>query len=234
MVVAIIQARMGSSRFPGKMMASLGGHPLLEWVLKRILQSEKIGSAILATSTDPRNDPLEALAEAAGVRVFRGDENDVLGRFAEAAKWAGAESIVRICADNPFVAPEEIDRLVTFFQEGGADYAFNHLNRLDSRYADGFGAEIVRYDVLQELALQATLQEHREHVTQYIWDHPTRFRIAVVPAPPDLAFPELRFDVDTPEDLLKLEKLVNAGVALDTPARDIVHMASLLSEPSLS
>jgi len=221
---------MGSVRFPGKMLAELGGRPLLEWVLRRVLHSREIDSACLATSTNARDDELENLAARLKVSVFRGDENDVLGRFAEAAQQAHAGTIVRVCADNPFVAPEEIDRLVRFFAAGDAVYAFNHLDRLGSRYADGFGAEIMRTDVLNEMAGKAADPGHREHVTTYLWDNATDYSIMVVPPPSELAHPELRFDVDTPKDLERLEKLVSAGVSLQTPAAEIVRLALAASE----
>jgi len=224
-VVAIVQARMGSTRFPGKMLADLGGHPLLEWVLHRVTRATMIDETILATSTHSRDDPLAELAKKCSVRVYRGDESDVLGRFVGAAGISEADRVVRVCADNPFVDPGEIDRLVDFFDSANSDYACNHLERPGSRYADGFGAEILCADLLQQVAAKATEEAHREHVTSYLWDHAKDYRLTAVPAPRALAHPELSFDVDAPADLARLESLVAAGVDLDTTAGRIVELA---------
>lgn len=228
--VAIIQARMGSSRFPGKMLAGLGGRPLLEWVLERVRRTEGLDGVVLATSSHPRDDGLDELAGKLGVEVFRGDEEDVLGRFVQAAKQTSADVIVRVCADNPFVAPEELQRLIRFFSDEALDYACNHMDRLGSKYADGFGAEILRRNVLEEVSGKARDPRHREHVTLYLWDHPGQYRLGVVSAPPELAHPEWRFDVDSPDDLEFLERLVATGVSLQSPAADIIRQAIAASE----
>lgn len=224
-VVAIIQARMGSSRFPGKMLSPLGPHAILEWVLRRVKRARTLDKVVLATSDRAADDALADLARANGVTVFRGSETDVLGRFAGAAKEAGASVVVRICADNPFVDPGEIDRLVTHFAASSCDYACNHQDRLGSRYADGFGAEILRASLLESVAVNTTEARHREHVTLYLWEHANEHKLCAVAAPAKLAFPELRFDIDTPGDLAVLEPLVRAGVAVETPAADIIQIA---------
>ncbi|MCM8622174.1 MAG: NTP transferase domain-containing protein [Candidatus Accumulibacter sp.] len=222
---AIVQARTGSMRFPGKMLRELHGSPVLEWVLRRVAESRRIDGLVLATSDLPEDSPLEDIAKCLGVSVFRGSESDVLGRFIGAAAECGAENIVRVCADNPFVDPREVDRLVAFFLDGDYDYACNHQNRLGSQYADGFGAEAVRADVLRAISRKATSARHREHVTLYVWDYPCDYRIGVVPAPSALAFPRLRFDVDSPDDLAYLDQLCQLGVSNCTSAAEIVRIA---------
>lgn len=222
--VAIVQARMGSARFPGKMLAQLGGRPLIEWVLRRVGGAAGVDEMILATSIHSRDDALAEFAGKLAVRVCRGDETDVLGRFVAAARMCRAERVVRICADNPFVDSGEIDRLIDYFGQNDCDYACNHLDRLGSRYADGFGAEIVDAELLRQVAAKATEARHREHVTLYLWDHANDYRMKAVPAPPELAYPELRFDVDEPGDLIRLEALA-ASVDLETRAARIVELA---------
>jgi aminopeptidase-like protein/spore coat polysaccharide biosynthesis protein SpsF (cytidylyltransferase family) len=224
-VVALVQARMGSKRFPGKMLMPLGGRPILEWVLHRVKQARTLDKVVLATSDTTADEGLADLARANGVKVFRGSENDVLARFAGAAKEAGASIVVRICADNPFVDPREIDRLVTYFAGSSCDYACNHQDRLGSRYADGFGAEILRTSLLKSIAEKVTEARHREHVTLYLWEHASEYRLCAVAAPDELAFPELRFDIDTPGDLVRLERLVRAGVVVEMTATDIIRIA---------
>lgn len=230
--VAIIQARMGSSRFPGKMLARLGDAPLLEWVVRRLLRATTLAQVVLATSDGAGDDPLAALATRLGVGVFRGSETDVLGRFVGAAKMARADNVVRICADNPFIDPSEVDRLVKDFADNPCDYACNHQDRLGSNYADGFGAEILSAGLLEKIAADATEARHREHATLYLWDHANEYRLRAPAAPAELAFPELRFDIDAPADLANLESLVRAGVGIDTSARDIVRIAQSSRRPA--
>lgn len=223
--VAIIQARMGSSRFPGKMLARLGGIPLLEWVVRRLLRATTLAQVVLATSDGPGDDALTELVTKLGIAVFRGSEADVLGRFVGAARMASADNVVRICADNPFIDPAEVDRLVRHFADHPCDYACNHQDRLGSAYADGFGAEILPMALLERIATDATELRHREHTTLYLWEHASEYELSAPSAPAGLAFPELRFDVDAPADLANLEALVSAGVNIDTPACEIIRIA---------
>ena len=223
--VAVVQARMGSQRFPGKMMAPLGTAPLLSWVLRRVSAAGEVDEVMLATSDNERDDPLAELAAQLGVSVFRGPEDDVLARFVGAATAANAEWAIRVCADNPFVDPGEIDRLVRFFSANPCDYACNHLDRMGSGYADGFGAEILSLSLLQRLAVLASDARHREHVTLYLWDHQNDFRLSAVPAPPELHHPRLRFDVDQPIDLESLAHHVANGVTVMSAAAHIVQAA---------
>lgn len=224
-VVALVQARMGSTRFPGKMVSDLGGRPVLEWVLQRTKQAKLLDKVVLATTDLSRDDVLEELAKRLDVAVFRGSESDVLGRFAVAANLHGADVVVRICADNPFIDAREIDRLVEYFENIPCDYACNHQDRLENLYADGFGAEILSNALLQRIARDASNVKYREHATSYIWDNHEEFIIRAVPAPKQLAYPELRFDVDTAQDLDRLKELVSAGVGVDAAAPEIVRIA---------
>lgn len=216
---------MGSTRFPGKMLALLGGIPLLEWVVRRLLRATTLAQVVLATSDGVRDDALAELAANLGVEVFRGSETDVLDRFAGAAVLTKADNIIRICADNPFVDPKEIDRLVEFFEENTCDYACNHLDRLGSGYADGFGGEIFSVELLRQLAGLAKDSRYREHLTSYLWEHQSQFRLKAMDAPRELRFPELRFDIDQPRDLDRLESLVETGVQIESKAASIVEIA---------
>lgn len=224
-VVALVQARMGSTRFPGKMLAPLGGVPILEWVLTRTLQSKLLDGVVLATSDLKRDDDLVRIAKKIGVNVYRGNEVDVLGRFAAAAKFNDADSIVRVCADNPFIDPGEIDRLIQFYQNDLCDYACNHQERLGNHYADGFGAEILSSELLIKIANIAMDIKYREHVTLYLWDNFDKFRIKALLPPPGLNQPRLRFDIDTFEDYEYIKSLVLKGVSIDMPASRIIDLA---------
>lgn len=222
-VVGIIQARMGSSRFPGKMMAKLDDKPLIEWVLRRVSMSEKLDEVVLATSDKIENDPLEEIAKELGISVIRGDENDVLSRFYQAGEQFSAQCIVRICGDNPFIDGSEIDRLIEYFLKSRPDYAFNHLDRMSNNYADGFGAEIFSRNVLEDLNRLCTSQRHREHVTIYLWDNPYAYNIETFSSPDELAYRDLRFDIDTSEDLERLNPIA-LEVGINGKASDFVKV----------
>tara|TARA_B100000686_G_scaffold142681_1_gene150135 strand:- start:122 stop:859 length:738 start_codon:yes stop_codon:yes gene_type:complete len=212
--IAIVQARMGSSRLPGKMMMDLCGKPLLYWVLSRVKRARLTDATLLATSDKGKDDPLEEVANQLNVRVFRGSETDVLSRFIEAAKMSRADYIVRICGDNPLIAPEEIDRLIEFYKntlkkENGPEniYAFNLASELGNQYPDGFGAEILSISLLKKISSLDDQLSSREHVTKYILDHPEQFRIRTFAAPKEIAYPSVKLDVDTKEDFEKIKFL---------------------------
>lgn len=222
-VAVVVQARVGSSRFPSKMLAPLADRPLIDWVLGRVGRSARAGTLVLATTTDPADDALADRAAGTAFAVVRGSADDVLGRYVAALDARPADLVVRVCADNPFVAPEEIDRLVDAFDPARHDYACNHQSRLGSDYADGFGAEILAAGTLRDLAARATAPAHREHVTSYVWDHADRYRIHALPAPAGLAYPGVRLDVDTPGQLASLDAFARrAGIGIATPATEIV------------
>ena len=220
----VVQARMDSRRFPAKMLAPLAGRALIDWVLGRVARAMRADLRVLATTADPADDALAARAAAAGFAVVRGSSDDVLGRFVAALDAHPCDRVVRVCADNPFVAPEEIDRLIGAFDPSRHDYACNHQSRLDSRYADGFGAEILPAAVLRAVALRAMHPAHREHVTSFVLDHAAEYRILALAAPAGLAHPEVHLDVDTPGQLADLEAFVRAsGVGLETPAVQVLE-----------
>ena len=222
-VVAIVQARMGSSRFPGKMLAKLGDRDLLSWVLTRVCNAKQVDQVVLATSTSRDDDRLADVASKFNIVVVRGSQDDVLDRFVQSAKVSQADLVVRVCADNPFVAAEEIDRLVVAHNSGNYDYSCNHQQKLGNKYADGFGAEILSASLLNDIARLTTQTSHLEHVTSYIWDNSSKFKIQAVVAPAELAFPEVKLDIDTPQELQQLNEFVNNfAVTTSASAAEIV------------
>ena len=126
-IIGIVQARMGSTRLPGKSMVRLQDKPIIEHVLRRVRRAQTLTEVILATSDHLRDDVLCEVAERLGVQVFRGPEDDVLKRFVLTAQRFGADIVVRMCADNPLVAPQEIDRIVKHHLCTGADYSFGEF-----------------------------------------------------------------------------------------------------------
>lgn len=206
-IVAVVQARMGSTRLPGKSMMDLGGRPLLENVLRRVAAARTIDATVLATSDLPGDAVLPEVAHRLGLHSLRGSESDVLSRFIQAGRQHEADVVVRICADNPLVDPGEIDRAVTTHLESDADYTFNHIPAMGNDYPDGFGAEVVNFPILEEIAERSGAPRHREHVTVYIWDNPDGYNIQTVHAPAAIAAPDVKLDIDTPEDMERMRKL---------------------------
>ena len=223
-VTAVIQARLGSSRFPGKMLATLGGHTLLEWVVSRVSHAASLNRVVVATTQDSVDDRLVKVCNDLGVEAVRGSTNDVLARFADALRGDPAQVVVRICADNPFVDPECIDVVVRELAESGCDYAFNHRPLGDCNYPDGFGAEAMTRTMFDSLATQALSSQQREHVTLAIVDGSLPARMHACRAEGPLKRRELRFDVDTPDHLATLENFVRTkSLDFDTTASEIIE-----------
>ena len=223
--IAVIQARLGSQRLPEKMLADLGGHSLLDWVVTRVRRSTMLDEVIVATTEESRDDRLAAECERLGVNVIRGSTDDVLSRFAKAVKGDAADAVVRVCADNPFIDPTCIDQLVQEFRESGAEYTFNHRPHGNCDYADGFGAEILSRSLLDKLLSSQLSPQHREHVTLAVVDGTIPARTHACSAPSELAHPQLRFDIDTADDLARLRQIVEAGrLTLVTSAVQVVRV----------
>lgn len=203
-VIGIIQARMGSSRLPNKMMLSLHGKPIIEWVVKRVQKSKLLDDIIVAIPNDKKNDILEKYLKKLNVKTFRGNENNVLNRFYETVKDKNASHIVRICADNPLICGREIDNLINFYKNNKCDYAYNHIPK-NNKYPDGLGAEIISFDLLKYMNEIVTEECHKEHSMSYIWDNKDKFNIKTFdPLDERLYHPELKFDIDTFDDYYKL------------------------------
>lgn len=213
-VVAVIQARMGSTRFPAKMMANLNGRPILEWVIYRLTRCSLVDEVILAIPEEPRSRELRRMGERLCVSIFEGPEHDVLERFRQALEGKAYDAFVRVCADNPFVCPTEVTNLIREFEKSGADYAYNHIPR-NNLYPDGFGAEIVSRAAFKKILAKADGANQREHCFNYIWQNLREFSIHTFDPPDEeMHHPELRFDVDTVADLENLRSL-NVNFAMD-------------------
>jgi len=202
--LGIIQARLISSRLQYKMMLSLHGDPIIKWVVERSKQSKKLSTLIVAIPDSPNDDLLAKYLKKLNVEVFRGAETDVLKRFYETARKKKAENVIRICADNPLIAGDEIDNLIDFYSKNHCDYAYNHIPD-GNKYPDGFGAEIVPFEILEELYKKTYDPRHREHCLLYLKDNRQNYLIKTFDPPnPEIHHPEIRFDVDTFEDYRKL------------------------------
>lgn len=227
-ILIIIQARMGSKRLPGKMILKLNNHCILEWVIKRIKQIKNKAHIIIATTKEKKDDKICKIAKKNKIKFFRGPTNDVLKRFYLAAKKFKPKFVVRVCADNPFIDSGEIDLLINKFKSKSNDYACNHNNKLNSLYADGFGAEIFTFKSLEKINIKAIKKSQREHVTKYIWDNKKKFKIYSIPAKKMLAYPNLKFDINTKKDLIFMNSFVKKNaISISTKAKDIIKLRKI-------
>jgi len=208
-VAGVIQARMGSNRLPGKSMAKVYEQfSLLGMVILRVMKAKKLDMIILATSENNNCDPLVEVADRLGILTVRGSEVDVLSRFVNAIQIYKPDVVVRICADNPLIAPGEIDKLVDFSQKGQYDYAAN--NTPDCGLPDGLGCEILHSDTIINLTAKELDIGYLEHVTSYITSNPDQYSIGWLKAEPELWMPELQLDIDTKSDLEKMQKVCSS------------------------
>ncbi|HEY3948272.1 glycosyltransferase family protein [Phenylobacterium sp.] len=198
MNLAILQARMTSSRLPGKVMAPVLGEPMIGRQVERLRRSKRIDRLMVATSAGESDDPLAAYCEGLELTVYRGALDDVLERYATAARlFPKATAVVRLTADCPLTDPELIDKVIDHHHEANADYTSNTLGT--RTYPHGLDAEVIRPEVLQEAAERAADPYEREHVTPYVYRRPETYRLAGVARHDSLA--RLRWTVDLPSDL---------------------------------
>jgi spore coat polysaccharide biosynthesis protein SpsF len=195
-VVAIVQARMGSTRLPGKVLMDIAGKSMLARVVERLRLASTINEVLVATTDSPRDDDIVKECKACSVPVFRGDENDVLDRYFRAAQLSGAKIVVRVTSDCPLIDPEVTNKTVTAFLDASPDYAANTLTRT---YPRGLDTEVMSFGVLSKAWQLARARYEREHVTPYIYEHPAEFKL--LPVTGDADFSAHRWTVDTPEDL---------------------------------
>jgi spore coat polysaccharide biosynthesis protein SpsF len=205
----VLQARMGSSRLPGKAMRTLGEHTLLEHAIRRLLTSRY--PVVLATTAKPEDDCLVAAAEALGAHVFRGSENDVLDRYAQAARFFELHRVVRATGDNPAVDVDAVGRTLALLDRTSAGHVVEH------GLPYGAAVEAIRASALFEAAAATAEPYDREHVTPFIRRTP-RFRAIQALAPGHLRRPELRVTVDTEADLAFMGRLLAAIGPSPTPS----------------
>jgi len=195
-IVAIIQARMGSSRLPGKVSMDLGGETVLGRVVRRLQRSRHISKIVVATTTVPADEVIVAECDRLEVLCFRGSEHDVLDRYYQAARANAADAVVRITSDCPLIDPELVDETVEVFGDKHADYASNVFPRT---YPRGLDTEVFSFDALDRAWREAREAHQREHVTPYLYEHPQIFKLASLSGAAD--YSRYRWTLDTLEDL---------------------------------
>lgn len=200
--LAIIQARMGSTRLPGKVLADLGGASALSRLVSRTRRSTFVNGIVVATSANPADEAIVAECASLDVPCFRGSEEDVLDRYYHAARYYAAESVVRITADCPLLDPELLDELISAFLNTSYDYA---SNALPPRYPRGLGAEIFTAEALSRAWQNATQAYQRVHVTPYFYQNTHLFRLLCVVGKTD--YSHHRWTLDTVEDLALIRSI---------------------------
>ena len=198
----IVQARMGSTRLPGKVLRPVGHLPLLGHVVGRLSRLALSWPLIVATSTEEIDDAIVVWCSQANVPIFRGSEIDVLDRYVQCARASNFQHVVRLTADNPFTDVTELERLVDLHLSGSFDYTHSF-----GMMPLGVGAEIITWSALERSDIEGVEPHHREHVNEYIQEHPEMFSIGVLNIPVDKRAPNLRLTVDTEEDWRRADEL---------------------------
>lgn len=198
----IVQARMTSTRLPGKVLLPLTGEPMLTRLIERLRRVRRADGIVVATTTNTSDDPIAALCALLGVPCHRGSEHDVLSRYADAARLYGADVVVRITSDCPLIDPALIDQTIAAYDEGGSDYV---SNMLPPTWPYGMAVEVFSAAALAQAHAEATQAAEREHVTPFLYWHPERYRLRNVASPVDLS--HHRWTVDTPEDYALVSRL---------------------------
>ncbi len=200
--VAIIQARMGSSRFPNKTLRPIADQPLIGFLIDRLKRCESLKNIIIATTVNKSDDQLVEWAKLHNVPLFRGSETDVLNRFFKCASQYDVDVIVRITADDPLKDPKVIDRAVTIFNSNDYDYVSNTIK---PTFPEGIDVEVFSFSALSRAEHEAKKESEREHVTPYIWSNPEIFSITNFTAKTDDS--DIRLTVDYPSDLKMLNSI---------------------------
>ena len=202
-VVALVQARMGSLRLPGKVLKKIEGKPLIELLLKRLSKSKELDEIVVATSNELENNKLEEFVNSLGYRCTRGNEKNVLNRFYESAKFIGADVIVRITADCPLIDPELVDECVKLFKKSKVDFFSNTDPRT---FPDGLDVSVMTFDSIKRANNEAETEFDKEHVTPYIRNS-KHFSKSSIKYSDDLS--TLRWTVDETEDLKVIKNIFN-------------------------
>lgn len=229
-IAAVIQARMGSTRLPGKALRPLAGPTLTEHIIKRCQAVKEIDGIILAIPLGSQEKPLAEIAGRLGIECVQGPEEDVLQRFILAGDQVEAEHIVRVCGDNPLVDLPLIRSLIQRHADKNADYTF-----CSDAIPLGSGSEVAKLSTLRQIARITTEPVYREHVTTYFHDHPNDFHLEKIPAPAYLKDSTVRLTVDTEKDFYLLDQIYQKFYFPSQSPLDLAEILPYLaSHPHLS
>jgi len=217
--VAVIQARMGSTRLPGKVMREIAGRPMIDRVVGRARQIPNVDKVVVATSVLEREAPLVEHLTEKSISVVRGPEEDVLARYVKAMETYKADAVVRLTGDCPLLMPEVSERVIQAFLEEECDYASNTIGRT---YPRGLDTEVISSESLRHVDAEATEPADREHVTRYIRRRPDLFSRYSVTADQDRS--NLRWTVDEEADLELVRKIYDELEGMDFGYNDILQL----------
>ena len=205
----VIQARMGSSRLPGKVLMNLCGKPILLHIIERLKDLKGEYKRIIITSTEEKDDDIEDFCKENNILFFRGSENDVLGRYYQAAKLFKLHHIVRLTGDNPLVDANNLQFLIEEHLKNDAEYSSNK-SEVNSDLPIGVGCEIFKFSALEKSWVEGKEDDHREHVDEYILENPDKFKVLFVRAKDNRVSTckDLRLTVDTIEDFKFIENVI--------------------------
>jgi spore coat polysaccharide biosynthesis protein SpsF len=210
----VIQARMGSTRFPGKSISNLCGKTMLERILQRVKKVKKIKNIILATTKKKEDDILVKVARSKNIQIFRGSENDLVDRYYQAVKGKNIGHILRLPADNPIPDPAEYNRLINYHLKKNNDFSSNICNFMGNRYPDGIGVEIFTINSLMKIWKNEKRKKFREHIALNFYDYKKNkknkkndFKVGTVKCPKKIARPNLVFDVNYHKDYIFIKKI---------------------------
>ncbi|MGI1828419.1 glycosyltransferase family protein [Bacillus sp. I-2] len=220
-VLFVIQARMGSTRLPKKVMKPIGGMALIDLIVERVKQSDhynhKTQNLMIATTVEAEDDQLAHYCLSKGYKVFRGSETDVLQRFAQIVRHFKPQTIVRLTGDNPFIDPVLLSKMLEKHRQAKADYTYTAGTPL------GISGEMINAQILSEIENFPLTQPEREHVTLYIRKHPEQFHQQLFTPPKELAYPAYRFTIDTEEDYVFATRLLEkAGGSIAVPTAELI------------
>lgn len=218
-IVAIVQARLGSTRLPKKVLKKIKEKVVLDYVIERLGLCNSINDIVLATTTNGKDDVIERYAINRRIHYFRGSEEDVLSRYYEAAREYKADVIVRITSDCPLIDPEIVDEIIKKHIENKADYTSNIIKRT---YPRGVDTEVFNFNVLAETYNNADENYHREHVTPYIRERPEKFKLQSIEAIEEIKRPDIRITLDTREDFELIKKILLHFDDLSFKTKDVI------------
>lgn len=229
-IIATIEARMTSSRLPGKVLLPLAGKPALERLVERIRRSRYVDDIVVATTINNDDQPIIDLCKKIGCSYFRGSEEDVLSRVLEAAIAVNGDIIVEITGDCPLIDHRHIDKVIELFYSGEYDYASNTIERT---FPDGFDVQVFPVHVLEEVDRLTQDPIDRVHVSYYIYSHPERYKLVNWKAEGDMYWPGLGITLDEEDDYKLIKKIFEKLLPVneDFSAEDIVNL--LRKQPEL-
>jgi spore coat polysaccharide biosynthesis protein SpsF len=210
MIIAIIQARMTSTRLPGKVLLPINGRPAIDYVFSRLQTVKELNKLVLATTTNKEDDPLIEYAERLGIAYFRGSELDVLERYYLAALKEKANHVMRITSDCPLIDPLICSQVIRHYQEKSMDFVHT-----GSSFAEGLDCEIMSFHALKEAHLNAELESEREHLTMYLHNHPEKFNRHTLEN--SINDSKYRFTLDRKEDYQVICAIVEELAKQDIP-----------------